>query len=70
MTNLAKNLIIIGSLILITGLAFYALEKVPFAGKLKGDFLVIKKHFTFYFPLTTFLLVSIIMTILLNIFKK
>ncbi|HEX68501.1 MAG TPA: DUF2905 domain-containing protein, partial [bacterium] len=45
--------------------------KIPGFGKLPGDILIKKKNFTFYFPLATCLILSILLTLILNlIFRK
>ncbi len=70
MENFAKNLIMIGSLILFAGVVLYLFDKVNFIGKLPGDFLIKKKSFSLYIPLTTSIIFSIIVTIIINLFKK
>ena len=62
-----------GRVILITGiglsllgLAMIVAEKIPGIGKLPGDILIRRGNFTFYFPLVTSLLISLILTLLLN----
>ncbi len=48
-------------------------DKIPFPGKLPGDIVVEKRNFTFYFPIATSILISIILSIvfyLLGYFKK
>ena len=70
MESLAKNLIMIGSLILFAGVVLYLFDKVNFIGKLPGDFLIKKKSFSLYIPLTTSIIFSIIVTVILNLFKK
>ena len=48
--------------------------KIPYLGQLPGDILVKKKNLSFYFPLTTCIILSIVLTALLhfftNIFRK
>lgn len=70
MESFAKNLIMIGSLILFAGVVLYLFDKVNFIGKLPGDFLIKKKSFSLYIPLTTSIIFSIIVTVILNLFKK
>ena len=70
MESFAKNLIMIGSLILFAGVVLYLFDKVNFIGKLPGDFLIKKKSFSLYIPLTTSIIFSIIITVILNLFKK
>jgi hypothetical protein len=68
--QLGKLLIFIGiSMILIGGLIVLA-GKIPWLGKLPGDILVEKKNFSFYFPLTTSIILSIILSLLFYFFTR
>jgi len=62
MHALGKTLIIIGLAIAAIGAVLYFLRGFPLLGKLPGDILIQKKNFTFYFPLATSLLLSLILT--------
>ncbi|MFA5119155.1 MAG: DUF2905 domain-containing protein [Candidatus Omnitrophota bacterium] len=64
MQELGKTLIIFGIILASLGLLLVFFNKIPFLGKLPGDILVQKKNFTFYFPLATSLVVSVILSIL------
>lgn len=64
MQELGKALIIFGVILLGLGLALTFANKIPFIGRLPGDILIQKKNFSFYFPLTTSILVSIILSII------
>ncbi|HQU62240.1 MAG: DUF2905 domain-containing protein [Nitrosomonas sp.] len=57
-------LIILGVFLLILGIAWPLLSKLPF-GRLPGDIYIERENFTFYFPLTTGILISIVLSILL-----
>lgn len=46
------------------------MDKIPFFGKLPGDIRIERKNFVFYFPLTTSILLSLILTIIINIILK
>jgi Protein of unknown function (DUF2905) len=59
-----RILILLGILLLVAGLAWPWLSKLPF-GKLPGDIGVERENFSFYFPLTTSLLVSLVLSLLL-----
>jgi hypothetical protein len=67
---LGKMLILLGVLILIIGLLLLVGEKIPWVGRLPGDIIIRKKNFTFYFPLATSILISIILTLLFALFRK
>jgi len=67
---LGKILILLGVLIIIIGVLLLVGDKIPWVGKLPGDIIVKKEKFTFYFPLTTSILISIILTLLFTLFRK
>ena len=70
---LGKILIITGAAIIVLGVAFLFVDKIPFLGKLPGDFLVRRRNFTFYFPLATSLLLSVLVTLalfIINYFRR
>jgi hypothetical protein len=52
------------------GLLLIWSDKIPWIGRLPGDILIKKKNFTFYFPLATSLLISVILTLLFSFFRK
>jgi hypothetical protein len=70
MQELGKILMLVGAVLLAAGAVLYFLKGIPFLGKLPGDILIKKENFTFYFPLATSLLLSLLLTLLFYIFKK
>lgn len=70
MPGLGRMLIIIGIIFVVMGLAFLFGDKIPFLGKLPGDISIQKERFSFYFPITTSIIISIILSILFAIFRK
>ena len=64
-SGLAKILIIIGLIIAGIGGLILLGGKIPWIGRLPGDFYYKGKNFTFYFPLATSIVISIILTIIL-----
>ena len=71
MTELGKILIIIGIIIIIAGIILLFVKKLPFnLGKLPGDIYIKKENFTFYFPITTAIIISIILSIIFYIASK
>jgi len=58
-------LIIFGIVLAGLGLLLVFMNRIPLLGKLPGDFLVQKKNFTFYFPLATSILISVILSAIL-----
>ncbi len=67
---MAKIIIILGVVLAAIGVVMLFIEKMPFLGKLPGDILIKKEQFTFYFPLTTSILVSIIISLVLYLIGK
>ena len=73
MTGLAplgKMLVWAGIFMVGVGLFLWFGDKIPWLGKLPGDILIRKEKFTFYFPLVTCILISLLLTLLFSIFKK
>jgi len=67
---LGKLLILLGVLIIMISLLLLVGEKIPWIGKLPGDIIIRKEKFSFYFPITTCILISIILTLLFTLFRK
>ena len=73
MTGLApvgKMLIVLGIVMIVVGLFLWLGDKIPGVGRLPGDIIIRKEKFTFYFPLVTCLLISLILTLLFSLFRK
>jgi len=62
MEQFGKTLIIIGAVTIVIGAILLLAGKVPWIGRLPGDIVVHKKNFTFYFPIATSILLSILLT--------
>jgi uncharacterized membrane protein YkgB len=65
-----KLLILLGAFIILIGVLLLIGEKIPWIGRLPGDIVIRRKNFTFYFPLATSILISIILTLLFTLFRK
>ncbi|MCR4293553.1 MAG: DUF2905 domain-containing protein [Candidatus Kuenenia sp.] len=63
--SFGKVLIITGIILIIAGALFLFVNKIPFLGRLPGDIAVQKKNFSFYFPLTTCIIISIILSLIM-----
>ncbi|HIC91036.1 MAG TPA: DUF2905 domain-containing protein [Syntrophaceae bacterium] len=70
LAELGKMLIVIGVIIAILGLFISIGPNIPLIGKLPGDIYIKKKGFGFYFPITTCIVISIILTLLFSLFRK
>jgi len=70
MNELGKILLILGAALAAAGIFLMTGGKLPFFGKLPGDILIRKENFTFCFPLTTGIIVSVILSALLYLFTR
>lgn len=68
--SLGKLLILFGLILAAVGTLILFVGKVPFIGKLPGDIYIQRKNFSFYFPLTTSILLSIILTLLFSFLSR
>ena len=69
MEGFQKWLVILGSALVIVGLAWPWLRHLPL-GRLPGDILIQRENFVFYFPITTMILISAVLTLLFWIFRR
>lgn len=65
--DFGKLLILAGVFLLVLGLLFLFWEKIPFVGKLPGDIAVQRKQFGIFFPIITCIVISLVLTILVNV---
>jgi hypothetical protein len=71
MHNLGKVIILIGVITVIVGIVIYfAGNKFSWMGRLPGDIRIERENFRFYFPITTMIIISIVITLLLKLFRK
>jgi len=70
MEGIGKSLIITGLLLIVIGVAIAFGPRIPFIGKLPGDIYIKKDSFTFYFPLASSILISVIITLIMYLFRK
>ena len=70
MPEIGKLLIIVGGLIVVIGVFLTLGLRIPYLGKLPGDISVDRGNVHFYFPIVTGLLVSLVLTVLLNLFFR
>ncbi|HVK97374.1 MAG TPA: DUF2905 domain-containing protein [Flavisolibacter sp.] len=70
-SGIGKYIILIGAIIIIVGaIVYFSGGKLNWIGKLPGDIRVEKENFNFYFPITTMILVSILLTVIINLIRK
>jgi hypothetical protein len=70
LNGVGKLLIVLGGLLIIIGAAIVLAGKIPGLGRLPGDIYVERRNFTFFFPLTTSILVSVILSLVLYLFSR
>ncbi|MCD6129660.1 MAG: DUF2905 domain-containing protein [Deltaproteobacteria bacterium] len=70
MQGLGRLLIFVGIVVVVIGFLFVVFPKIPYIGKLPGDIYVKKDNFSFYFPLASCLILSIIVSLILYFLTK
>ena len=70
MDSLGKMLIVFGVILVLLGAAFLLAGKIPFLGRLPGDIMIRRERWSFYFPLTTSIVISILLTLLFALFNR
>ena len=70
MPSLGKSLIIVGLIIALIGVILTLAGRIPWIGRLPGDIYVKRENFTFYFPLATSIIISLILSFILWLFRK
>lgn len=70
MPGIGKYLIILGLVIAVIGVIFTLAGKLPWLGRLPGDIYIKRDNFTFYFPLATSILISVILSFILWLFRR
>ncbi len=71
MTEFGKLFMMLGGFLFLVGLVLAFSDKLPFhLGRLPGDISYQKGNFSFYFPITTSILLSIFLSLLLSLFSR
>jgi len=70
MRDVATILIVFGLLIALAGVVLLLVGRVPWIGRLPGDIHIQRGNFTFYFPLATSLLLSVVLTLVLYLLGR
>ncbi len=65
MSELGRVLVVLGVVIAVVGVALMLFPRVPWLGRLPGDIHVERGNWTFYFPLGTSILLSLVLTLVL-----
>ena len=70
MPEIGRLLLIVGVLIAVIGLVFMVGARIPFLGRLPGDISLSRGNTHVYFPLATSIVLSLLLTLLLNLFFR
>ena len=70
MRELGKFVVIIGVIITLVGLVMWAGLAPKWLGRLPGDIRIEREHSAFYFPIVTCIILSIVLSLLLSIFRR
>lgn len=70
MAEIGKTLIYLGIVLVVVGALFSLAGKVLWLGYLLGDIIIERERFTFYFPLATCILISVIVSLVLYFFRR
>lgn len=70
MAELGRSLIIIGALAIAIGALLLLSGKLPWLGRLPGDIAIKNENFSFYFPLTTCIILSAVFSFILWLFRR
>lgn len=70
MSDLGKLLIVIGGVTIAVGVLLMLVGRIPWIGRLPGDIVIERENFRFYFPLATCVLASVLVTVLLWLFRR
>ena len=70
LSGLGRLIIIMGVLLVLVGLVLLLGGKIPFLGRLPGDFVVRRDGFTLFAPIATMIIVSLVLTVLINIILR
>ena len=66
--SIGKTLVVAGLLLVVLGVFISFLPRLPLIGRMPGDIYIKRDHFTFYFPLTTCVIISLILMLISRFF--
>ena len=70
MGDLGRMLVVVGLLIVVVGLVLIVVGRIPWLGRLPGDISVQRDSWSFYVPLTTSIVISILLSLLLYVIGR
>ena len=68
--GLGKLLILLGAILIVVGAAILLVGRIPWLGRLPGDIYLERRHFTVYFPITTSILISVILSLVVYVMSR
>lgn len=70
MDGMGRSLVVIGLLIVAVGVFMSFGPRIPYIGRLPGDIFIKKENFTLYLPLTTSIVISVIVSLIIYLFRR
>ncbi|MEO7724901.1 MAG: DUF2905 domain-containing protein [Chthoniobacterales bacterium] len=70
MPEVGKALVVFGAVIVLLGLALWSGFGAGWLGRLPGDIRIERGHSAFYFPIVTCIIISIVVSVLLSLFRR
>jgi hypothetical protein len=70
LTDLGKTLILLGIVLGAVGALLVVAGRIPWLGRLPGDVVIRREHFTFVFPLASCLVVSAVLSLVLYLLRR
>jgi hypothetical protein len=70
LVQIGRTLMLVGAVILVLGVVLMIAGKVPYVGRLPGDIVWKRGSFSFYFPLATCLIVSLVVSLIIYLVRK
>lgn len=70
MGDMGRMLMLFGGVIFVVGLILAFGTRIPWLGRLPGDIVIERENFRFYFPIATSIVISLILTLLVAIFRR
>ena len=68
--QMGKMLMAFGALLVLIGAGMILLGKIPGLGKLPGDIFIKGEHGSFYFPIVSCIILSVLLSLILNLFNR
>lgn len=70
MSGFGRSLIVMGLILVAVGLVITFMPRIPWLGKLPGDIYIKKEGFSFYFPVATSILISLLLSFIFWLFRR